>query len=138
MTGSATSNHFGSLILKVPPRIEIKVSLRTRDLLEVRTLVAAKAEGILRPLLVYVKQLAIAISPAIRPRVQLLKAPPRLLRRRIKFGSPASRATFEQVPVMQQAVEHGADRGCIPQQLPPILDRTIGSEQGTGTLISSH
>jgi hypothetical protein len=59
MTGSATFNHFGSLILKVPPRIEIKVSLRTRDLLEVPTFVAAKAEGILRPLLVCVKQLLI-------------------------------------------------------------------------------
>jgi hypothetical protein len=50
---------------------------------------------------------------------------PRLLRRRIKFGSPTSRATLEHVPVMQQAVEHGGDRGCITQQLPPILDRTI-------------
>ena len=79
----------------------------------------------------------IAIFTSDQPGVQLFKAP-RLLRRRIEFRSPTSRATFEHVPVMQQAVQHRSDRGCIPQQLSPILDRTIGSQQGTGTLISSH
>jgi hypothetical protein len=29
------------------------------------------------------------------------------------------------VAVMQQAVEHGADRGDIAEQLAPVLDRTI-------------
>ena len=41
----------------------------------------------------------IAIKQAIRPGVQLLKAP-RLFRCRIQLGSPASRAAFDHVPVV--------------------------------------
>jgi hypothetical protein len=46
-------------------------------------------------------------------------------RQRIELGSPTAGAALEHVPVMQEAVEHGADRRRIAQQLAPILDRAI-------------
>ena len=48
-----------------------------------------------------------------------------LLAARRRFGTPASRATLEDVAVMQQAVKHGADGGDIAQQFAPVLHRTI-------------
>jgi hypothetical protein len=37
--------------------------------------------------------------------------------------------------VVQEAIEHGADRRGVSQQLAPILHRAIGSNQRTGTLV---
>ena len=40
--------------------------------------------------------------------------------------------------VMKQAVEHGANRGNIAEQLAPIFDRTIGCEQCAETFVTAH
>src|SRR5580704_9690243 len=45
----------------------------------------------------------------------------------VRFRSPASWAALQQMPMVQEAVEHGADRRRIPQQLAPIFHRSIGS-----------
>ena len=42
------------------------------------------------------------------------------------------------MPVVEQAVQHGADRRHVSQQLAPVLDGTIGSQQRTGALVASH
>ena len=39
---------------------------------------------------------------------------------------------------MQQAIKHGADRGDIAQQFAPVLDWTIGSEQGAEPFVAPH
>jgi hypothetical protein len=48
-----------------------------------------------------------------------------LLFRPVQLCSPTSRVTLENVPVMQQAVEHGADRGGITHQFVPLFDRRL-------------
>src|SRR6202049_4158300 len=45
------------------------------------------------------------------------------------FCPPTPRAALEYMPVMQDAVEHGGDRGHIAQQFAPIFNRPVGSEQ---------
>jgi hypothetical protein len=40
--------------------------------------------------------------------------------------------------MVQQTIEHGADRGDIAEQLAPVLDRTVGSEQGAKTFVAPH
>lgn len=40
--------------------------------------------------------------------------------------------------MVQEAVEHGADGGGVSQQLAPILDGTIGGDQGTGPLVAAE
>jgi hypothetical protein len=39
---------------------------------------------------------------------------------------------------MQEPVEHGPDRGGVAQELAPIFDRSIGRQQRTGTLVTTH
>ena len=41
------------------------------------------------------------------------------------LGAPTARAALEQVSVVEQPVEHGADGGGIAEQLAPVLDRTV-------------
>ena len=41
------------------------------------------------------------------------------------FGAPTARPALEQVAVVQQAVQHGADGGAITEQLAPVLDRAV-------------
>ena len=38
-----------------------------------------------------------------------------LLVEQVHFGSPATRTAFEDVTVMEQAVEHGSDRGAVTE-----------------------
>jgi hypothetical protein len=40
--------------------------------------------------------------------------------RRIRFGSPTSRAAFEEMAVMEQAVEHSSNRGAVAEQFSPV------------------
>ena len=61
-----------------------------------------------------------------------------LLLRSVQLSSPTSRATLEHVPVMQQAVEHGADRGGIAHQFAPVFDRAVGGQQRAGPLVAAH
>jgi len=37
------------------------------------------------------------------------------------FGPPTARAALEHMSVMEQAVEHGGDRGAVAQQLAPVF-----------------
>ena len=54
------------------------------------------------------------------------------------LGAPAPRAALEHVAVMQQTIEHGADGGDIAEQLAPVLDRAVGSEQRADALVAAH
>jgi hypothetical protein len=47
-------------------------------------------------------------------------------------------ATLEQVAVVEQPVQHGAHGGGIAQQLAPVLDRAVRSQQHTGPLVAAH
>jgi len=39
---------------------------------------------------------------------------------------------------MQQAVEHGADGGCVAQQLAPVFDWAVRGQHGAGPLVAAH
>ena len=39
---------------------------------------------------------------------------------------------------MQHAIEHGADRGDIAQQLSPVFDGAVRCQQRTGALVAAH
>ena len=54
------------------------------------------------------------------------------------FGSPAARAAFENVSVMQQSIQHGGDGGTIAEQLSPVFHWSIGGDQRAGTLVATH
>jgi len=41
------------------------------------------------------------------------------------------------MPVVQEAVQHRADRGRIIQQFAPVLDGTGGGQQSAGPLVAS-
>src|SRR5438105_6450991 len=68
----------------------------------------------------------------------LVVLPCRLLWRQVGFGSPAPRAAFEHVPVVQQAVEHGADGGRVSQQFAPVFHRAVRGQHGAGPLVAAH
>ena len=44
------------------------------------------------------------------------------------LGAPALGAAFEDVAVMKEAVEHGADRRDIGEEFAPIIDGAIGGQ----------
>jgi hypothetical protein len=52
-----------------------------------------------------------------------------LLIRQVCFGSPAARSAFQDVPVVEQTVEHGGDCSAVAEQFAPVFLRTVGSEQ---------
>jgi len=54
------------------------------------------------------------------------------------FGAPTARAALEQVSVVEQAVEHGADGGGIAEQFAPVLDRAVRSQQRAGPFVAAH
>ena len=56
----------------------------------------------------------------------------------IGFGAPAARTAFEQMAMMQQAVEQGADGRGVAQQLAPVLDGAVGSDQAGSAFIATH
>ena len=53
-------------------------------------------------------------------------------------GSPAARAAFEKVSVMQQSIQHGGDGGTIAEQLSPVFHWSVGGNKRAGSLIASH
>src|ERR1700693_1958775 len=63
---------------------------------------------------------------------------PLFLRCRCGLGAPTSWATLEHVAVMEQTVEHGADRGDIAQQFAPVFHRTVRRQQRAGALVAPH
>ena len=54
------------------------------------------------------------------------------------LGSPAARAAFENVPMMQQPIEHCGDGGTIAEQLAPVFHWPVRRNQRAGSLIASH
>ncbi len=54
------------------------------------------------------------------------------------LGSRASRAALQQMSMVKEAVKHGADRRRIPQQLAPVIYRTIRSHHRAGSFVAAH
>ena len=40
--------------------------------------------------------------------------------------------------VVEQAVEHGADRGRVAQPFSPVFHRSIGGQHGAGAFVAAH
>ena len=40
--------------------------------------------------------------------------------------------------MLQQAVEHGGDRGGVAQKFSPVFDRAVRSQQRAGALVAAH
>jgi hypothetical protein len=50
----------------------------------------------------------------------------------------SSAGQLQHVPVVQQAIEHGAHGGDIAQQLAPAIDRPIRCQQSAESLVTTH
>ena len=61
-----------------------------------------------------------------------------LSQREFRLCAPAAWAKLQDMPLMEQAIEHGCDRGCIPQQFAPVFDRPIGGHERAGALVAPH
>ena len=58
--------------------------------------------------------------------------------RQVYFRTPTARTAFENMTMMEEAIQHGGDGGAIPQQLAPVLDGSVGGEQSTGAFIGQN
>ena len=56
----------------------------------------------------------------------------------MRLGSPASRATLEDMAMVQQPIEDCGDGRCVSKDFAPIIDRPIGSEEGAGAFVATH
>jgi hypothetical protein len=54
------------------------------------------------------------------------------------LGSPAARAAFEHVPVVQKTIQHGGDGGAIAEQFSPVFNGSVRCNQSAGSLVASH
>src|SRR5271156_5714561 len=54
------------------------------------------------------------------------------------FGAPTARAAFENVSVMQQAIQHGGDSGAVAQQFSPVVYGAVGRQQCARTFVAAH
>jgi len=54
------------------------------------------------------------------------------------LGSPAARAAFENVPMVQKTIQHGGDGGTITEQLSPVFNGSVRCNQRAGSLVASH
>jgi hypothetical protein len=61
-----------------------------------------------------------------------------LLWRQVYFRAPTPRTAFENMTIMEEAIEHGGDGGAISQQFAPVVDGSVRGEQSTGAGISSR
>lgn len=60
-----------------------------------------------------------------------------LLIRQVHFGAPTARGSFENVTVIEEAVEeHCGDGGAVTAVLSPVFHRTVGSQQCAGQPIA--
>jgi hypothetical protein len=50
-----------------------------------------------------------------------------LLIRRVGFGSPAPWPAFQEVPVVEQAIQHDGNCCAVAEQFAPVLHRAVGS-----------
>src|SRR5208282_5066093 len=62
----------------------------------------------------------------------------RLLRRQVCFRAPTSWTAFENMAVMEEAIEHGGNGGAVAEQFAPVIHRSIRSKQSAGALIATH
>ena len=53
-------------------------------------------------------------------------------------GAPAAGPALEHVCVMQEPVEQRGDRGGVPEELSPLVDRPVGGEHRGGPLVAAH
>jgi len=56
----------------------------------------------------------------------------------LRFGPPTPRTAFENVTVMEQAIEHRCDRRAVAQQLAPVFHWSFRSQQSAGAFIAPH
>src|SRR5271156_4642093 len=54
------------------------------------------------------------------------------------FGAPTARAAFENVSVMQQAIQHGGDSGAVAEQFSPVVYGAVGGQQCARTFVAAH
>jgi hypothetical protein len=54
------------------------------------------------------------------------------------LGSPAARAAFENVAVVQKTIQHGGDGGAIAEQFAPVFHGSVRCNQRAGSLVASH
>ena len=55
-----------------------------------------------------------------------------------EFGAPAARATFQDVRVMQEAVEERGDRGGVAEEFAPVIDGPVGGQDRGRALVTPH
>src|SRR5262245_41084695 len=55
-----------------------------------------------------------------------------------RFGAPASRPALEDVTMVEDAVEHGRDRGGVCEDPAPVLDGAVGGEDRGAALVAAH
>lgn len=48
---------------------------------------------------------------------------------RWRFGSPAPRPAFEDMAMVEEAIEHSGDGGAVAEQFPPVLDEAVASSK---------
>jgi transposase InsO family protein len=56
----------------------------------------------------------------------------------LEARAPAARAAGEHMRVMQEAIEKGRDRRGVAEELPPVLDGTVGRDQRRGAFVAAH
>jgi len=57
---------------------------------------------------------------------------------RVHLRPPAARSAFEEMAVVEQAVEHGRDGGAVAEQFALVFHGAVGSEQRAGTFVTAH
>src|SRR5438876_836480 len=57
---------------------------------------------------------------------------------RRQLGPPAPRPAFEDMTVVEEAVEHGGDGGTIAEQFSPVLNWTVRSHQSAHAFVAAH
>src|SRR6266496_1717535 len=56
----------------------------------------------------------------------------------VEPGAPAPGSARQDMGVVEESIEQRGDGGGVAEELPPVLDRTIGSDQGGGSFIAAH
>jgi hypothetical protein len=54
------------------------------------------------------------------------------------FGAPTTWSTFENVPVMQQAIQHGGNSGAVAEQFAPVFYGSVGGQQCARAFVAAH
>src|SRR6266576_182208 len=57
---------------------------------------------------------------------------------RRQLGPPAPRPAFENMAVVEEAVEHGGEGRAVAEQFSPVLDGAVRGDQGAGAFVAAH